>query len=88
MVPEGEAGTTLPPINHRARALVDRTYARGVARVLITGMSGAGKSTVLGRLAERGHLTVDTDYDDWTLPDATWDEPRMAALLAGHRPWP
>jgi shikimate kinase len=47
-------------------------------------MSGAGKSTVLGELRSRGHLTVDTDYDDWTLPDGTWDEPRMSELLASH----
>ncbi len=49
--------------------------------MLVTGMSGAGKSTLLGALAERGFATVDTDYDGWTLPDGTWDEPRMEALL-------
>lgn len=53
-----------------------------MARVLVTGMSGAGKSTLLAELARRGHRTVDTDYDGWTLPDGTWDEPRMTALLA------
>lgn len=53
-----------------------------VARVLVTGMSGAGKSTVLAELSRRGHLTVDTDYDGWELPDGTWDEHRMAHLLA------
>jgi shikimate kinase len=52
-----------------------------VARVLVTGMSGAGKSTLLEQLARRGHRTVDTDHDGWELPDRTWDEPRMAALL-------
>ena len=51
-------------------------------RVLLTGMSGAGKTTVLDELRRRGHLTVDTDYDGWELPDGTWDEDRMAALLA------
>ena len=25
---------------------------------------------------------IDTDYDGWVLPDETWDEPRMSALLA------
>jgi dephospho-CoA kinase len=34
-----------------------------MARVLVTGMSGAGKSTVLEELRRRGLLTVDTDYD-------------------------
>ena len=53
-------------------------------RVLLTGMSGAGKTTVLDELRGRGHLTVDTDYDGWELPDGTWDEDRMAALLAAE----
>jgi shikimate kinase len=53
-----------------------------MARILITGMSGAGKTTVLNELAKRGYRTVDSDYDAWVLPDGTWDEPRMWALLA------
>ena len=53
-----------------------------MARVLITGMSGAGKTTLLEALQSRGHHGVDTDHDGWTLPDGTWDEPRMDALLA------
>ncbi|MFC0681618.1 hypothetical protein ACFFGH_27630 [Lysobacter korlensis] len=56
-------------------------------RILLTGMSGAGKSTLLAELRRRGHDTVDTDYDGWTLPDGTWDEARMSSLeLAGRRP--
>ena len=51
----------------------------------MTGMSGAGKSTVLAVLSGRGLATIDTDYDDWVLPDGTWDEPRMDQLLADHR---
>lgn len=48
-------------------------------------MSGAGKSTVLAELRRRGLRTLDTDDDDgWVLPDGTWDEPRMAALLAAE----
>ncbi|MBA3278120.1 MAG: ATP-binding protein, partial [Geodermatophilaceae bacterium] len=45
--------------------------------MLVTGMSGTGKSTVLRELRQRGHLTVDTDYNAWELPDGSWDEPRM-----------
>ena len=52
-----------------------------MARVLITGMSGTGKSTLLAELHDRGHQTVDTDHDGWTTADGVWDEPRMAELL-------
>ncbi|WP_109420724.1 AAA family ATPase [Mycobacteroides franklinii] len=55
-----------------------------MARVLVTGMSGAGKSMLLQELARRGLRTVDTDYDGWTLSDGSWDAPRMAALLDEH----
>lgn len=51
-----------------------------MARLLVTGMSGTGKSTILEELSRRGLRTVDTDYDGWELPDRTWDEPRMAQL--------
>ena len=52
-----------------------------MSRLLITGMSGTGKSTVLIELARRGHRVQDTDYGGWVLPDGTWDEPRMWAFL-------
>lgn len=56
-----------------------------MARILITGMSGTGKSTVLAELARRGHLTVDTDYEGWTDSDGgPWKEERMTRLLATH----
>src|SRR5580692_3142530 len=55
-----------------------------VARVLVTGMSGTGKTTVLDELRRRGHLTVDTDYGGWQSPEGRWDEARMAELLAGN----
>jgi len=48
-------------------------------------MSGTGKSTLLHALAERGHLTVDTDYGGWTLADGRWDAARMSDLL-GREP--
>jgi dephospho-CoA kinase len=55
-----------------------------MSRILVTGMSGTGKSTVLEELRRRGHLTVDTDYGGWELDDGTWDESRMSGLLAEH----
>jgi shikimate kinase len=56
-----------------------------MSKVLVTGMSGAGKSTVLDELRRRGLHVVDTDYDGWELPDRTWDETRMERLLAGNQ---
>ncbi|GAA1595203.1 AAA family ATPase [Kribbella hippodromi] len=52
-----------------------------MTRILITGMSGTGKTTLLEELNRRGHNTIDTDYDNWTGPDGTWDEVRMDRLL-------
>ena len=65
-----------------------------MTRVLLTGMSGVGVSTVLGWLQERGYGVVDTDDGDWAreveLLDGSgreqlWDERRMAELLATDR---
>jgi predicted ATPase len=66
--------------------------------VLLTGMSGAGKSTALRALAARGHRTVDLDHGGYTrlLPDPgtpigwaqEWDLERVAALLDAHRARP
>jgi shikimate kinase len=65
-----------------------------VKRVLITGMSGTGKSSVLSALRELGFKTVDTDYGGWSeqadVPGSgetaakewLWREDLMARLLA------
>ena len=60
------------------------------ARVLVTGMSGTGKSAALAELARRGFPVVDTDVGGWTEwrpePDGwVWREDRIAELLAEER---
>lgn len=37
-----------------------------MTRILITGMSGTGKSTVVQALAARGHRAIDLDTDEWS----------------------
>ena len=56
-------------------------------RVLVTGMSGTGKSSALAELERRGFEVVDTDVGGWTTwsdgaGGYVWDEDRIAALLA------
>lgn len=56
-------------------------------KVLVTGMSGTGKSTALVELAKRGFRVVDADSPEWSrwVPAADewlWREDRIAALLA------
>jgi RNase adaptor protein for sRNA GlmZ degradation len=57
---------------------------RAVKRVLLTGMSGTGKSSVIAELAALGYKAIDTD-DGWCelLPDGRqrWREDAIAALL-------
>lgn len=54
-------------------------------RILLTGMSGTGKSSVIRALADLGYKAIDTD-DGWCeqLPDGRqrWQEDAIAALLA------
>jgi dephospho-CoA kinase len=56
-----------------------------VKRVLLTGMSGTGKTGVIGALAALGYKAVDTD-DGWCepLPDGRqqWQERAIGELLA------
>jgi shikimate kinase len=60
-------------------------------RVLVTGMSGTGKSSALAELARRGFRTVDTDAPGWSewagdveggAGERLWHEGRMDRLLA------
>ena len=55
-------------------------------RILLTGMSGVGKSTVAERLSELGYKVVETDYGDYSVVDERgyqhWDVDRVRELLA------
>ena len=64
--------------------------------ILITGMSGTGKSSVIEDLRRRGVRAIDTDTDEWSewrrdpkdgSHDWTWREERIRALLtdSGHQ---
>ncbi|MCZ2828963.1 AAA family ATPase [Modestobacter sp. VKM Ac-2986] len=57
-----------------------------MAVVLLTGMSGAGKSTVLSELGRRGHAVVDTDVGGWVAegPERHWHAGRLTGLLDAH----
>jgi len=64
-----------------------------VTVVLVTGMSGTGKSAALAELARRGHRVVDTDDGGYSeeVPSSEkggseqlWREDRITALLDQH----
>ena len=60
--------------------------------VLLTGLSGAGKTTLVAQLRARGHVAVDADDDGYTEPAAlgewTWRTDAVAALLSAPRSAP
>ncbi|WP_083420297.1 AAA family ATPase [Mycolicibacterium llatzerense] len=61
------------------------------AAVLVTGMSGVGKSTALAALAQRGYATVDTNDGPWievTDGEPLWQEPLIDELLNQRRDRP
>jgi adenylate kinase family enzyme len=59
-----------------------------VGLILVTGMSGVGKSAALAELARRGFDTVDTDHGDWigvVDGEPLWREPKIDAVLSRPR---
>jgi dephospho-CoA kinase len=60
-----------------------------MSKVLVTGMSGTGKSASVEVLRSRGFAAVDTDTDDWSVwvtqpdgsPDWIWNEAALSTLL-------
>ena len=81
----------------RLTRLAALSYSAGMKRVLLTGMSGTGKSTLIHELAARGHKAIDTDSDEWSEwvtiagdgpvgrtaePDWVWREDRIQRLLS------
>ncbi len=62
-------------------------YPSIMRRILVTGMSGTGKSTVLAQLQRLGFEVVDTDdggYTEWSEREGgyVWREDRVAELLS------
>jgi len=60
-------------------------------RVLITGMSGTGKSSVVNRLAELGYRAIDTDRADLTVQvrsssrtERLWREDQIQRILSAN----
>ncbi|MDH2445515.1 AAA family ATPase [Amnibacterium sp. CER49] len=58
-------------------------------RVLLTGMSGTGKSTLVAELRGRGFAAFDADDDGYAVPGAdgrwSWRVEEVRGLLAQHR---
>ena len=72
-----------------------RLVSTAMKRILLTGMSGTGKSTLIAELAARGHKAVDLDQPAWSEmrtvagasgevieEDWVWREDRVRDLLS------
>jgi shikimate kinase len=61
---------------------------QGVKRILLTGLSGVGKSTVTSELAKRGYKCVDADSDEYSHWEAVVDDAGVAGTpVEPDRDW-
>jgi broad-specificity NMP kinase len=59
-----------------------------VKRILVTGMSGTGKSTVISELAARGYKAVDADCDEFSeWVEVTGDSDSAGTPVEVNRDW-
>jgi dephospho-CoA kinase len=57
-------------------------------RILLTGMSGTGKSTVIAALAARGYKAVDADGNDFSeWVEVSGDDDPFGSLVEAGRDW-
>jgi broad-specificity NMP kinase len=63
-----------------------------MSRVLLTGMSGTGKSSVIAELKRRGFAAIDMDEPGWSVRDdeghQLWCEERLREVLAAEHAGP
>lgn len=48
-----------------------------MVKVLLTGMSGVGKSATLKKISNTDSITVDLDYEDWIYSDLSADDYKL-----------